>query len=124
MIQVEPLRQPLNLRGRQVELVAMHDQARASWWELQVRCATERVQAASAAQRGELEEFGASLVALLKADYLLTQRALGWNAEEVEGLTLEERQAVINAQDKLNGYDQLQPLFEQFGIQSALKFGK
>lgn len=121
---IAPQRIEVAVGGRSCELQAMLDQDRAKWWELQVRCATERVQAASTAQRGELEEFRASLLALLRADYLLTQWALGWNPEEVEGLTLEERQAVINAQDKLNGYDQLQPLFEQFGIQSALKFGK
>lgn len=102
-------------------LEQMLDQELLEWLELQVLAAQERLRAAELAKKGDSETLRAMLRHLITADYSLVRRATGWPPPYIiDFVKVEDRMAIVLAQDTLNGLDKLAPMLEPYAAKAAL----
>ena len=118
---IRPNTKTLEVRGNPLTLTAMADAERIGWIELQVLAARETMAAVDLARKGQEDDLLRICKLLLTADYALVRRATGWDLDTVASYTLEERKAIIAAQDELNQMAQFAPLFAPYASRSALE---
>lgn len=105
----------IRIRNRCFVMHPMVGKRLIEWLELQILCAKEKFQAVTML-REQPEELEKALVRLLTAGDRLVQWALDCDAQFVEQLTQQEKQKVIDIQDRLNQVDELAKVLDVLGI--------